>query len=169
MKKTFLSILLLIFSFIVLAPVDGSTQKKENKALKVERSRFSSDKYYYEGKEISEKKFLAQLCKFEESIGEWKTSKDMSCLAKVLGFAGGFLIGWPVGESLRDDGDPNWAIAGGGLVIFAGGFLAEMSSRKHRDRAIEVYNKMDRKIESSNPGNFDIAFSMRGLQLKYSF
>jgi len=168
MKIASISCLLSIFLVITAMPAGGEARNKE-KVLKVESSIFSSDKYYYEGEEISEKQFFAHLCRYEESIGEWKTSRDMDCLAKVLGLAGGFMIGWPIGESLSDDGDPNWAIAGGGVVLLAGGLMAELSSKKHRDRAIKVYNKMDRKIESSIPGNLDIALRINGLQIKYSF
>lgn len=60
-------------------------------------------------------------------------------MATVLGFAGGFLIGWPIGTAVAG-GEPQWELPaiGAGLVILA--FPFSEQAKKKASIAVDLYN-----------------------------
>ena len=57
----------------------------------------------------------------------------------ILSYAGGFMIGWPIGTAIGG-GKPAWALAGigGGLVAVA--IPLSISSNKKMETAVRQYN-----------------------------
>ncbi|MFA6925167.1 MAG: hypothetical protein WC223_13060 [Bacteroidales bacterium] len=80
---------------------------------------------------------------------EMKIAKNNYDVASVFGFAGGFLIGWPVGTMLGG-GEPMWALAaiGGGLVAISIPF--SISYSKHAKSAVKIYNSGLRQTGSKD-------------------
>src|SRR4030095_14771546 len=75
-----------------------------------------------------------------EAFEFMKEARNKKAVANVFGFAGGFLIGFPIGQLIGGNDNPNWllAAAGGGLII---GAMANYAGYKEQARqAISVYN-----------------------------
>lgn len=58
----------------------------------------------------------------------------------ILGYAGGFMIGWPLGTAIGG-GEPNWALAGIGAGLVVLSIPLSSSAKKKTIKAIELYNQ----------------------------
>lgn len=89
-------------------------------------------------------------------------------MANVLAFAGGFMVGWPVGTAIGG-GDPNWGLAavGGGLLLatipLVNGF------NKNAIAAVELYNGSLRNPTSLRPCTIKFCVNPNGVGLKMVF
>lgn len=81
----------------------------------------------------------------------------------VLGFVGGFMVGWPLGTAIGG-GDPNWALAGGGAGLLAIAFPLQGSAVKKMQEATDIYNQEGLKETTLN---FNLG--VNGFKLVYSF
>jgi hypothetical protein len=66
-------------------------------------------------------------------------AKTSGTFATVLGYAGGFLIGWPIGTAIGG-GKANWGLAGIGAGILAIAFPVASGADKKTKQAVELYN-----------------------------
>lgn len=68
-----------------------------------------------------------------------KTAKSSYSFASVLGFAGGALVGWPLGTAMGG-GEPEWAMAGlgAGLILIA--IPISQNFNKKAKEAVDLYN-----------------------------
>lgn len=57
----------------------------------------------------------------------------------ILAYAGGFMIGWPIGTAIGG-GDPNWLLAGAGIGVVVLGYSAGAGSERKVKKAIDLYN-----------------------------
>jgi hypothetical protein len=68
-----------------------------------------------------------------------KKARAKNKIANVLGFMGGGLVGWPVGDYLADE-EPNWTLAAVGIgVVFFSVSLAATASKQAK-KAVDLYN-----------------------------
>lgn len=74
-----------------------------------------------------------------EAFKEFKRAKSNYDAGQVLGFIGGFLIGWPLGTALGG-GDPQWGLAGGGAALLLASIPLNSGFKKHAQRALTIYN-----------------------------
>jgi len=92
------------------------------------------------GQHLNPKKLKRALQYDEEAFAVLKKARGNYGFATVLSFAGGFLIGWPIGTAIGG-GDPNWVLAGiGGGLLLATIPLA-IAYDKGAKRAVTIYNK----------------------------
>ena len=102
--------------------------------IRMERSRF------YEGdKLLKPREVLTRLQLNTEAFAEFKKAKANYDAAQVLGFVGGFMIGWPLGTALGG-GDPQWGIAAGGGALILASLPLNSAFKKRADRALTIYN-----------------------------
>ena len=73
------------------------------------------------------------------SMEYYKKAKSTTGIITVLSYAGGFLIGYPIGAMLGG-GQPNWTMAaiGGGLIVVA--IPIASSADKNLLKAVQAYN-----------------------------
>lgn len=69
-------------------------------------------------------------------INKGRTNRSF---ASVLGFAGGALIGWPIGTAAAG-GNANWTLAGVGAGLIIVGIPISSSANKKINQAVELYN-----------------------------
>lgn len=98
-----------------------------------------------------------------EAIELFKEGNANLVPAGILGFAGGFMIGWPIGESIAGKKDPQWALAAGGLALVIVGGVLEKSFQKKANQAFDIYNK---GVVTSS---LNIQVTGAGLALTYTF
>ena len=58
----------------------------------------------------------------------------------ITSFAGGYLIGWPIGTAIFSDRDPNWTLAGVGAGLVAISVPFSLGVNKNARQAVELYN-----------------------------
>ncbi|WP_394749681.1 hypothetical protein [Spongiimicrobium salis] len=68
-----------------------------------------------------------------------KKARSQNTISSILSFAGGFLIGIPIGQSIGDR-DPNWSLAyiGGGIAAI--GIPFTFSAFNKVNKGIDTYN-----------------------------
>lgn len=75
----------------------------------------------------------------EKSLRLINKAKSSASFATILGYAGGGLIGWPLGTAIGG-GKANWGIAGIGAGILAIAFPIASGADKKIKQAVELYN-----------------------------
>lgn len=106
--------------------------------------------YYYQGrKELSKTNIYTLLQTNDLAYQKLKSAQSEQTVATILGYAGGFLIGWPIGTALSGK-DANWTVAvlGGVLVGIAIPFAR--SANKQVRRGIDIYNNAHQKPKTTS-------------------
>lgn len=100
----------------------------------MERSRF------YEGQKVLRPaEVLKRLEVNPEAHAEFRKAKANYDGGQVLGFIGGFLIGWPIGAAIAGN-DPEWGLAAGGAAVILTAIPLSVAFKKHSGRALAIYN-----------------------------
>lgn len=94
---------------------------------------------------------------------EFKQAKRNYSTAGVMGFAGGLLIGFPIG-TLIAGGDPEWSLAIGGAALLLGSIPLNKAFQRHASNALDLHNK---KYSSRISTNFYL--SGTGFKLRFRF
>jgi hypothetical protein len=99
-----------------------------------------------------------------EAYQEMRIAKSNYDASQVLGYVGGFLVGWPLGTALGG-GKPNWTLAavGGGLLLISLPFSSEFS--KHAMKSMSIYNN-DIKQNSQSSIKMKLGLSPTGIRLE---
>lgn len=104
-----------------------------------------------------------------EAFEIMKKGRSNRSIAAVLSFAGGGLIGWPLGTSLGG-GNANWTLAGIGAGVIAVAIPISLSANKKINQAIELYNA---SLNGSSYNNFKPEFKIisntNGVGLSMNF
>lgn len=105
----------------------------------------------------------------QESLRLINKAKTSVTFATILGYAGGGLIGWPVGTAIGG-GKANWGIAGIGAGLLAIAFPVAAGADKKTKQAVELYNA------SLNPTSYihskpelNVVANANGIGLSMSF
>ncbi|MEN8201366.1 MAG: hypothetical protein ABFS28_02140 [Bacteroidota bacterium] len=100
---------------------------------------FGGYRFEQNGEFLNGKALLQRMEVDQEAYAMMKRAKSNSDIASVLGFAGGFMIGWPLGTAIAG-GDPNWVLAGIGAGCLAIGIPLSIQASKGMFQAVELYN-----------------------------
>ncbi|MGE0587763.1 MAG: hypothetical protein AB7O48_04260 [Cyclobacteriaceae bacterium] len=96
--------------------------------------RFERDSITYSPSQV-----LDILSENETAYLEFKRAKTNYSFAGVLGFAGGFMIGFPLGTALFG-GDPEWGLAAGGVALVLASIPLNNAFKSHAQNALDIYN-----------------------------
>jgi hypothetical protein len=158
MKKTIL-ILTLAFTAVSIC----NAQKIEAKKV------FGGYSFTQDGKPLSMKVMLQTLEPNQAAFDLMKKAQANNTLASIIGFAGGSLIGWPIGTAIGG-GKPNWKLAGIGAGLVVIGIPISSTANKQAKQAIDLYNASpgSSTFQQPTPGLKLIA-SQDGIGLTMSF
>jgi hypothetical protein len=123
--------LLLLTSAICL----NAQNRQEIKMYKT----FGGARFEMDSLVLSPKQVLQILNTEPLAFEKFKKAKANYNAAGVLGFAGGVLIGLPLGTMIGG-GNPEWGLAVGGGVLILGSLSLTRVFRSHAFEAIELYN-----------------------------
>lgn len=123
--------------------------------------------FIQDGKLLTPKQLLEITKINHAAYEEMRVAKTYRSAAMVLGYAGGFLIGWPLGTALGG-GEPNWTLAGVGAGLILLAIPLSISYSKHAKEAVGIYNSVLgntglRKIK------FDLGLTYNGIGIKMTF
>ena len=104
------------------------------------RNLFGGYKYTQNGKKMNMKDLALTIKSDPKSFEMFKKAKSNKTVAFIVGIAGGFLAGWPLGTALSG-GKPSHTLAGigGGLIAVAIPLSSE--GNKKVNRAVKLYNE----------------------------
>ncbi|WP_298342118.1 hypothetical protein [uncultured Algibacter sp.] len=145
MRSTILSLAFIIssFSFINAQKID------------VEKV-FGGFKYTQNEELISIGDLVTIMENNTEALELIKKGRTNRSFAGVLGFAGGALIGWPIGTSIGG-GDANWTLAGIGAGLVVVSIPVSSKSNKKINQAVELYNAA---LNGTSYSNFNPEFNV---------
>ena len=123
-----------IYCFLLIFCITKSSAQKLSMTNSFGGVRFSIDTV-----EASPKQVLKFLEGSQPAHDNFKKAMVNRNFAGVLGFAGGLLIGLPIG-SLIGGGDVNWGLAGGGLALLAISIPIDNSQRRQFQKIVDQYN-----------------------------
>jgi len=127
--------------------------------LSVKKGRF-----YKGDSRLSVAEFVDQMKTNDEAYQLALKGKSGYSTSNVLGFIGGFMIGWPLGTAIGG-GDPSWALAGIGAGVLAVAIPLQSSASKKLKSATELYNRGNTLPASS----LHLKALPNGIGFSYSF
>ena len=115
--------------------------------------------FYYKGKTLTFRETTHVMQSSFEAGHAIKSAQSANTLSTILIGAGGFLIGWPIGN-LIDGSKPEWqmAVIGAGLIVVA--IPIHKKVEKRIKRAVGIYNNSLKT--SSFPKDKELRFGMTG-------
>ncbi len=163
-SKRFVAAALFLLAAATICFAQESDEKTRIEAVK----KGLGYRYTYEAAPlVSWNDFYRVMADSPNSLSQVKKAKASGTVSVVLGSAGGFLIGWPIGTAIAG-GDPNWwlAAAGGGVAIV--GVVFSVMSAKQLKKSVDSYNDSIAWVEGTANG-LDIVLVPSGayLSLKY--
>lgn len=94
-----------------------------------------------------------------QAAKEFKMARSQAGISSVLGFAGGFLLAFPIGTAIAG-GEPEWGLAGAGAVLILASVPITMSYKRHAEAAVARYNATQPTTTRVKP-----TLSLRGTQI----
>ena len=97
-----------------------------------------------------------------------KKAKSQNTISSILAFAGGGLIGIPLGQSISNK-DPNWTLAyiGGGIAVI--GIPIAIKASKNIRKGVELYNSSLKSTTSHFQPEYTIIVNGNGIGLAMHF
>jgi hypothetical protein len=142
-----------VFSQSLLAPIE------------VNKTR--STVFRQNGKNLSPKQLLLITQPNAAAYEEMKIAKSNFDVGYGLSFAGGLLVGYPLGTMIGG-GKPNWALAGVGAGLIGVSIPFSVAYRKRAENAANIYN--GGLIQSGVPNlDFKMGMTGDGLGIKMAF
>jgi hypothetical protein len=109
-------------------------------AQKIEMEKvFGGYKFTQNGNLLTMKDLVKTMESNQQAFDLIKKAQSNTTLASIIGFAGGGLIGWPIGTAIGG-GDANWTLAAIGAGLIVVGIPFSSSANKKVKRAVELYN-----------------------------
>jgi hypothetical protein len=134
------------------------------------KTRLLSTDYYYAGSKLNSIKSISRVVRDNpKAISKIKAAETLATVGNIFGFAGGFLIGWPIGSAMSGE-EANWNLAyAGGLIAFLG-ILYEFNSSSSVHDAVDIYNSSIQKSgkpKDTTTLDFYLAPTRVGLALRF--
>jgi len=124
-----------IFWIVVFLFAFQATQAQEITMYKT----FGGVRFQRDSTVLSVRQVMEILKEKPKAFEEFKRSRTNYNIAGVLGFAGGIMIGIPLGTALVG-GDPEWAFAAGGAVLILGSIPFNRIFKARALNALDIYN-----------------------------
>lgn len=100
---------------------------------------FGKYQFYQGGGRLSMSKLITAMKPNEKAYKEMKEAQSTYIISHIIGFAGGFMIGWPIGIAMHG-GDPNWTLAGVGAGLIVVQIAINQQYSKQAKSAVDTFN-----------------------------
>lgn len=161
MKKVILTISILL-NFIVLSYA-------QTEADSLYMKKVFGGYQFLQGEKVLNMNQLTDIMKPNaQAYKEIKAAKTNYSFALILGGAGGFMVGLPIGTAMGG-GEPNWTMAGIGAGLIIASIPISIKFNKQAKKAIETYNQGLRTSSHYNNKELKIAMTSNGLGITLNF
>jgi len=161
-----LFILIFLIFELLLSTANYSFAQNQNDSILIENNRI-----YKQNDVALRPKQLLEITEINpEAYKEMKIAKSNSDFSMVLGFAGGFMIGWTLGTVLGG-GEPMWILGGVGAGLLVLTIPLATGYKKHAKNAVDIYNSgLNSPPNTANRKvNLDMGITTNGFGLVMSF
>ena len=148
---------LLLLLTIVFSGFHSSLFTQNHETITMQKA-FLGYKYYYRNEQLNRKELHELLDMVPSSQINLNIAKRDQTIANIFGYVGGFLIGWPIGETIAGAESPNWYLAGIGGVLLLPGFLFESKANDQYKISVEKFNM--------HPGEINFMTSKEKKEMK---
>ena len=100
---------------------------------------FGGYQFYQGEKRLNMNKLVNTMKPNEQAYKQIKSAQSTYTMAMIFSYAGGFMIGWPLGTAIGG-GEPNWAMAGIGAGLIVVSIPISQSFNKKAKQAVETFN-----------------------------
>lgn len=104
----------------------------------------------------------------KEAFDLVKSAKSNQTWGMILGGAGGFLVGYPIGTAIGG-GDPEWALAGAGAALIVATIPIVKGFNKKTKKAVALYNADQPNVSSSFQPQFNLNFKGMSMGVSMTF
>jgi hypothetical protein len=157
-------VLLNLLGLVLCVSIFSQNQNDSIQAKKV----FGGYKFESKGKILTLGDMLEMMKDNPEAYQYMEKAKSSAGIANVLGFAGGFMIGWPLGTAMGG-GKPNWAIAGVGCGLLIVAIPISSSSNKNAMIAVDKFNAKRKGLSYRGQYDLKLGLNPNGLALVLRF
>jgi hypothetical protein len=119
------------------------------------------------GRILTEKRLINITRVNDEAYQEMKISKNNSNIAKVVGFLGGAMVGWPLGAATAGK-KMDWNLFGIGAGLIAVSIPFSLASIRHAKKAVKIYNEGINQT-SLHAIEFNMAVTVNGIGIVMTF
>lgn len=162
MKRIMLSALL---ATILASSVYAQNQDE----ISINYSSWSGVSFSQNGISYTFKEAIPLMQSNQEAYQLLKSAKSSSDFANVLGAAGGFMVGWPIGTAIGG-GDPNWTLAAVGAGLIAISIPISGGAKKKAQSAVDKYNSSLNTISYNNyKPQLEFASMQTGIGFRLTF
>ena len=100
---------------------------------------FGGYQFYQAEKRLNVNQLVDAVKANEQAYSQIQSAKSTYTFASIIGFAGGFMVGWPIGTALGG-GEPNWTMAGIGAGLIVVSIPISQKFNKQARQAVDTYN-----------------------------
>jgi len=129
---------------------------------------FWGTKYIQNEKPLSLSELVSTMKSNQEAYNLAKTARSNYITSLIISGAGGFLIGFPLGDAIRGD-KPNWPIAGAGAALVLVSIPISISSNKKMKKAINLYNSGLSESSYNFRPRYNFIANAKGFGISISF
>ena len=141
----------------------------QTKTDSISMRKVGSDYQFYQNNEkLSMTQLLGILQHNEVTFKQIRSAQASHTLGLVMGMAGGFMVGYPIGTAIGG-GKPNWtlAIVGGALVAVS--IPISQNFKKKAHQAVETYNAGLQSISFWDTHELRLSIAENGVGFTFSF
>ena len=103
-----------------------------------------------------------------EAYKQIKSARSAYTMASILSYAGGFLVGWPLGTAIGG-GEPNWTLAGIGAGLIFVSIPITQSFNKKAKQAVDTYNGGLQTSSFWDKNELNLSLTGNGIGLTLNF
>ncbi|MDX9919072.1 MAG: hypothetical protein RB289_03650 [Paludibacter sp.] len=103
-----------------------------------------------------------------EAYKQIKSARSAYTMASILSYAGGFLVGWPLGTAIGG-GEPNWTLAGIGAGLIVVSIPITQSFNKKAKQAVDTYNGGLQTSSFWDKNELNLSLTGNGIGLTLNF
>jgi hypothetical protein len=127
---------------------------------------FGGYQFYQAEKRLNMNQLVKAMKPNEQATIQIKSAQSTYTLGSIVGFAGGFMVGWPIGTAIGG-GEPKWAMAGIGAALIIVSIPMSQKFNKQAKQAVDTYNSGLQT--SSSRDKRELRFSMTGNGAGFTF
>ena len=100
---------------------------------------FGGYQFYQGAERLNMNRLVKAMEPNEQAYSQILSAQTTNILGSIVGLAGGFMVGWPIGTAIGG-GEPNWTMAGIGAGLIIVSIPISQTFNKQAKQAVETYN-----------------------------
>ncbi len=129
---------------------------------------FGNTLFYQGGTRLNMKQLVYAMEPNKEAYFQIKTAQSTYTVVSIIEFAGGFMIGWPLGMAMAGK-DPDWTMAGIGAGLVVVSIPIRQKFNKQANLAIDTYNGGNQSISFWDKSELRLSMTGNGIGFTLRF